>query len=79
MLILYTVKRSELIMKVNKWIYFILAFFLGGFGAHKFYSKNNIGYLYLIFCWTGIPGVIGIIEGVSALLKKEDEAGNIVL
>lgn len=66
-------------MKINKWTYCFLAFFLGGFGAHKFYLKNKIAYLYLAFCWTGIPGVIGMIEGISALLKTPDENNNIIL
>ncbi|MEA1568161.1 NINE protein, partial [Salmonella enterica] len=31
----------------------LLAFFLGGFGVHKFYlGKIGQGFLYLIFCWT---------------------------
>ncbi|KPS90936.1 hypothetical protein AN697_28135, partial [Enterobacter cloacae subsp. cloacae] len=41
----------------------LLAFFLGGFGAHKFYlGKIGQGFLYLIFCWTFIPAIIAFIE-----------------
>ncbi|MDG4942833.1 TM2 domain-containing protein [Staphylococcus agnetis] len=67
-------------MKVNKMTYVFFAFFLGGLGVHKFYiHKKGLGFLYLVFCWTGIPGVIGIFEGVSAALKESDSEGNIDL
>lgn len=40
-----------------------LALFLGGLGVHKFYlGKIGIGFLYLIFCWTGIPAFISFFE-----------------
>lgn len=49
--------------RVSKVALLLLTFFLGGFGAHKFYlGKNWQGFFYLIFCWTGIPGLIAIIE-----------------
>lgn len=42
-----------------------LAIFFGGFGAHKFYQgKTGWGILYLLFCWTGLPTIAGLIEGV---------------
>lgn len=67
-------------MKVNKIAYALLAFFLGGLGIHKFYVKRTkMGLLYLIFCWTGIPGVIGIIEGIMAALKPANSSGEITL
>ena len=41
----------------------VLALFLGGFGAHKFYlGRSGWGLLYLIFCWTFIPAIIAFIE-----------------
>jgi TM2 domain-containing membrane protein YozV len=41
----------------------LLALFLGSFGIHKFYLRQNVaGALYLIFSWTGIPGIIGFFE-----------------
>ncbi len=41
----------------------VLAIFLGAFGAHKFYlGQPVLGVLYLLFCWTFIPGIIAIIE-----------------
>ncbi|ELZ28229.1 TM2 domain-containing protein [Halosimplex carlsbadense 2-9-1] len=52
----------------------LLAILLGSFGAHKFYLGNNkLGIIYLCFFWTGIPGIIGIIEGVIYLTKDDDE------
>jgi TM2 domain-containing membrane protein YozV len=41
----------------------LLAFFLGSFGAHRFYmGETGLGFLYLIFCWTFIPHVIALVE-----------------
>ncbi len=41
----------------------LLALFLGGFGAHKFYlGKTGAGILYLLFCWTLIPSFVALIE-----------------
>lgn len=58
----------------SKLIAAILAFFLGLFGAHKFYlgdTKNGI--LYLLFCWTGIPMMIGWVEGIMYLLQSDEK------
>jgi TM2 domain-containing membrane protein YozV len=41
----------------------LLALFLGSFGIHKFYLRQNVaGVFYLIFSWTGIPAILGFIE-----------------
>ena len=41
----------------------VLTFFLGGIGGHKFYlGKYGQGILYLLFCWTGIPAIIALVE-----------------
>jgi len=80
---LFNVSLNQLIkgveiMETNKYIYSGLAFFLGGLGIHKFYVKQNKkALLYLLFCWTGIPGVIGMVEGILALLKPSDDKNNI--
>lgn len=51
----------------------LFAIFLGGFGIHKFYlEKVGQGVLYLIFCWTLIPAIIGFIEGIVYLAMSED-------
>ncbi len=41
----------------------LLAFFLGGFGAHRFYLRQyGLGALYLVFCWALIPHLIAFVE-----------------
>lgn len=63
---------------VNKVAYVLLAFFLGGIGAHKFYSgKIGTGIAYLIFSRTFIPSIIAFVEFIIALTKTSDEYGNI--
>ena len=53
----------------------VLAILLGGLGIHKFYiGKIGTGFLYLIFCWTFIPSIVGFIEGIIYLTStKTDE------
>lgn len=52
----------------------LLAIFLGGLGVHKFYlGKPLMGILYLLFCWTGVPAVVGLIEGIIYLCKTDEE------
>ena len=65
---------------VNKVLYILLAVFFGGIGIHKFYSgKTAKGVIYFLFSWTGIPTIIGIIEGICACFKKEDFRGRILV
>lgn len=65
---------------VNKVVYCLLAFLLGGIGVHKFYAgKISAGILYIFFCWTGIPLIISIIELLVALCKRSDANGNILV
>ena len=41
----------------------LITFFLGGIGIHKFYiGKKWQGLFYMLFFWTGIPGLIALIE-----------------
>lgn len=54
----------------------LLAFFLGGFGVHKFYlGQIGLGILYLVFFWTFIPSIIAFIEFII-LLTMSDESFN---
>jgi len=51
----------------------ILGILLGDLGIHKFYcGKIGMGILYLCFCWTGIPAIAGLIEGIIYLCCKDD-------
>ena len=41
----------------------LLAALLGDFGLHHFYlGRPTLGVLYLLFCWTGIPGLLAALE-----------------
>ncbi|HEY1073416.1 TM2 domain-containing protein [Brevundimonas sp.] len=43
----------------------LFALLLGGLGAHKFYLGRPVwGVLYILFCWTFIPSVVSLIEGI---------------
>lgn len=65
---------------VNKVIYLLLIFFLGGFGVHYFYAgKNFKGVLCLLFCWTFIPTIIAVFVFISTLFKPADRNGNIFI
>jgi TM2 domain-containing membrane protein YozV len=51
----------------------LLGIFLGGLGVHKFYlGKIGQGVVYIIFCLTTIPGIIGFIEGIIYLASSEE-------
>lgn len=51
----------------------LLAFFLGGFGVHKFYlGRVAAGILYLIFCWTFIPAIIAFVEFIIYLTMTDE-------
>ncbi len=48
----------------NKLAAALLAIFLGGFGAHKFYMGNTkMGICYLLLSFTMIPSIVSIVEG----------------
>lgn len=65
---------------VSKLVYCLLAAFLGGLGVHEFYAgKVGTGILFLIFCWTGVPEVVALIQLILALFKKADANGNILV
>jgi hypothetical protein len=50
----------------------VLGLLLGGFGAHKFYlGQSGAGIVYLLFCWTFIPALIGLVEGISLLTMSQ--------
>ena len=54
----------------------ILGILLGGIGVHKFYlGQTGMGILYVLLCWTGLPALAGLIEGII-LLTMTTEAFN---
>ncbi|WP_287127441.1 NINE protein [Candidatus Cyanaurora vandensis] len=58
----------------NKVVAALLAFFLGGFGLHKFYlGQTGWGVLYLVFCWTLVPGLAGFVESILLLLASDQD------
>jgi len=58
----------------NRAIAVVLALVLGSFGAHKFYLGSvGLGVVYLLLCWTFIPGIIGFIEGLYYVMMGEAE------
>ncbi|AUZ03928.2 MULTISPECIES: TM2 domain-containing protein [Vitreoscilla] len=64
----------------NKALYIFIALFFGSLGIHKFCAGRFwMGLLYLLFSWTFIPGVVGIIEGILAIFKTSDDLGAILV
>ena len=52
----------------NKWVAVLLCFFLGGFGAHKFYEgKVGMGILYLFT--VGLFGIGTLVDFIKLLFK----------
>jgi hypothetical protein len=50
----------------------LLALFLGGLGAHKFYlGQAGWGVLYLLFCWTFIPAIVAFIEMIIYICTSD--------
>ncbi len=52
----------------------LLAIFLGGIGVHKFYlGRVGAGIAYLLFCWTCIPAIIALVEGIIYLASSDED------
>ena len=41
------------------WLY---VWFLGSFGGHDFLLRRQVAWLKLIFCWTGIPAIVALVQ-----------------
>lgn len=51
----------------------LLGILFGGLGIHKFYlGKIGSGIVYLLFCWTFIPSIVGFIEGIIYLCSSDE-------
>lgn len=60
--------------KKNKNIAGLLGIFLGGLGIHKFYmGRHRQGLLYLLTCWTYIPAIVGLIEGIIYFTDSDEK------
>ncbi|GEM_PF-422303 len=67
-------EKNENMILVNKFMFSLLAIFLGSFGIQWFYAqKFKRGLLYFVFSWTTIPFFLGLYEGLKALLIPTDE------
>jgi len=57
----------------NKIIAALFALLGGFFGLEYFYlGEKTEGILCVIFCWTGIPAIIGFFKGLSLLLRDQE-------
>ena len=57
----------------SKKIAALLAFFIGGLGGHKFYlGQTAKGIVYLVFCWTYIPAIVGVVEAIQFLAMSQE-------
>lgn len=66
--------RSRLVDKKR----YCLACLLGIFGVHHFYAGHwGKGLAYLLFCWTGIPMGLAVIDWMAAVPKPRDSEGRI--
>jgi TM2 domain-containing membrane protein YozV len=52
----------------------LFGIFLGAIGVHKFYlGQIGWGVVYVLFCWTLIPAIAGMIEGILYLAMSDAE------
>lgn len=59
----------------NKWVAFVLAFFLGALGIHKFYlGEKKAGFIYLVgfFIFFYIPAIFAFIDALVLLFISEE-------
>jgi TM2 domain-containing membrane protein YozV len=72
--IIFLYKKKGAYFLKNKIVAGVFGILLGAFGIHKFYlGQVGYGILYLLFCWTGIPSIVGLIEGILYLVMSDEE------
>ncbi|WP_273831896.1 TM2 domain-containing protein [Guptibacillus sedimenti] len=68
-----SIERDQPIFSKSRITAGVLAILLGSFGAHKFYlGRWGWGIIYLLFSWTYIPTIVGLIEGVIYLFSSNE-------
>ena len=52
----------------------LLALTLGWSGAHRFYlGQPKVGLAMLLFCWTMVPGLVGVVDFVRLAFMSDRE------
>ena len=52
----------------------IIAMIFGAVGLHKFYrGQYGRGLLCIVFCWTFIPAIVGVLEGIHYLTETDEQ------
>ena len=54
----------------------LLGIFLGSLGISTsfIWDDGGWGVIYLLFCWTYIPGIVGFIEGIVYLVSNDEKS-----
>ena len=64
------IRRDETVGSRNNVVAALLAILLGGLGIHKFYNGSwGWGIVYILLCWTFLPALAGLIEGIIYLVS----------
>ena len=64
--------KDDVVLKRN--VAGILSIFFGGLGVGHIYTRQNVRAIFdILFCWTGIPSLIGLIEGLIWLTGKDED------
>ena len=71
-------KKERVLSVVNRKKYGWFLILTGWCGGHHFYAKRyKLGWLYLLFFWSGFPTAMAIVDWLIWLPKAPDENGNI--
>lgn len=61
----------------NKLVAGLFGILLGDFGVHHFYlGHTGAGVASILFCWTGIPAIIGLVQGILILAESDEAFAN---
>ena len=64
--------KDNVVLKRN--VAGILSIFFGGLGVGHIYTRQNVRAIFdILFCWTGIPSLIGLVEGLIWLTGKDED------